>query len=373
MEINKKMYKYTSIISLAIIVMLLANIIVPALTIADTVESTESDTPGIVMSKITATEDKKQLYVTGVIDSKYSEYSIYWAKGPVVLPADANKEDKAQYMDYVVRWFSDSKNSIVTDIGKDIVAEEGQQYVEFDSRIPISDATEKNATYNFLCVATDETNYEWSYVTLVLNVDDQGTEGDEEGQGQGTEGNEGDQGQGQGTEGNEGDQGQGQGTEGNEGDQSQGQETEGNEGDQGQGQGTEGSEGNQGQGQGTEGNQDDEDIVVQVDPKNKNDEYVEIDGDDGNKKPSVQPTSEPTEPIVEPVSEPKKNSEIDDNKENEKDLELESQQSEGEVISNKTDEDIPQTGSNDTGIIVAIIIFSIISMGSFVKYRTTNE
>ena len=39
------------------------------------------------------------------------------------------------------------------------------------------------------------------------------------------------------------------------------------------------------------------------------------------------------------------------------------------VTEKKSEENIPQTGSNETAIIVAIVAFSIISLGSFVKYR----
>ena len=109
----------------------------------------------------------------------------------------------------------------------------------------------------------------------------------------------------------------------------------------------------------------DEPIVVNVGDKNKTNEYVEADVTGGNQNQSGNKNvdDKKQEQHVEDKKAQEPQKEDNTNKE-EQQLEIKTQD-----VTNKTEEDIPQTGSNDSVMIAAIIIFSLISLVSFIKYR----
>ena len=359
MRFNKKLYKYTSIISISIVIMLLANIFVPTLTIAGSTNSDDVEAPTVSDIQLNG----NTLSVSGSMDAtSYTQYSIYWSKGTVNAEAGTSVVDT---MDKLAQWFMDDANKITYTTGINVVPDESDATkCSFNSSITIDDVTEKNATYNVLCIATDETVYAYSMKTITLNVENptdpvpgqpgDGDDGEADPPADPTDPTDPIPGQ-------PGDDDDGEAdppTDPTDPTPSQ----PGDDGDEGADPPAEPTKPTD---QTPEKTEDDEPIVVNVGDKNKTNEYVEADVTGGDQKQSGNKNvdDKKQEQYVEDknVQEPQK----DDNTNKEE----QQQEIKTQDVTNKTEEDIPQTGSNDSVMIAAIIIFSLISLGSFIKYK----
>ena len=80
---NKKIYKYTSIISLTMVVILIGNLIAPMLT-------TTADSGNGFGMAIQYDKEQNLLTLTGTLTSEYVGYNLYWATGtmPYQKPGD---------------------------------------------------------------------------------------------------------------------------------------------------------------------------------------------------------------------------------------------------------------------------------------------
>ena len=128
---------------------------------------------------------------------------------------------------------------------------------------------------------------------------------------------------------------------------------------------------------------EDKPLYVRVDNKNenesKNDEYVDIpdeikDENNGNKisEQELDKTKEDSEQVTD-INNEDKNDEKIEVKNEEKETVEEIKNDESVVldeiqIDSQAQEEIPQTGSNEGPLVIGIVLFSIIGIGSFVKY-----
>ena len=128
---------------------------------------------------------------------------------------------------------------------------------------------------------------------------------------------------------------------------------------------------------------EDKPLYVHVDNKNenesKNDEYVDIpdeikDENNGNKisEQELDKTKEDSEQVTD-INNEDKNDEKIEVKNEEKETVEEIKNDESVVldeiqIDSQAQEEIPQTGSNEGPLVIGIVLFSIIGIGSFVKY-----
>ncbi|MBR4260905.1 MAG: hypothetical protein IKQ33_03000, partial [Clostridia bacterium] len=148
MKKGKKIYKYTSIISLAVVLIMLANLIIPTLTVADA--DLDTGTNNITLSEITYNDVDNTLTVTGSIANKYTSYSWYLAPGAVTtnapylegLDAETARAAKLQYMDDLVAEFQAAAIETAID-------QNGNSFTCVKTIQPIEGET----TYKFLCVA----------------------------------------------------------------------------------------------------------------------------------------------------------------------------------------------------------------------------
>ena len=151
---NRKIYKYTSIISLTIVIMLIGNLIAPILT-------TTADSGNGFGMTIQYNKEQNSLTLTGTLSSEYVGYNLYWAAGtmPYQKPgSEATNEEKIQYMDNVINWYT--ANSIT-----DMYSSDSKQ---INSTINIPEVT-ADVTYSALCVArTADDSYAIAYVSKTL-------------------------------------------------------------------------------------------------------------------------------------------------------------------------------------------------------------
>ena len=153
---NRKIYKYTSIISLTIVIMLIGNLIAPILT-------TTADSGNGFGMTIQYNKEQNSLTLTGTLSSEYVGYNLYWAEGtmPYQKPgSEATNEEKIQYMDNVINWYT--ANSIT-----DMYSSDSKQ---INSTINIPEVT-ADVTYSALCVArTADDSYAIAYVSKTLKA-----------------------------------------------------------------------------------------------------------------------------------------------------------------------------------------------------------
>ena len=90
MELNKKMYKYTAIISMTIVFMLVANLILPMLSIADTTEQ-------IANLSTEYNPDTKEITANGSISEKYMNSLLFWVSTDKPVPSKNNIDDLAYW------------------------------------------------------------------------------------------------------------------------------------------------------------------------------------------------------------------------------------------------------------------------------------
>ena len=143
MIINKKIYKYTSIISLAIVVMLIGNLIAPIFTMAE-----ENKGKGF-LSDIEFNEDENSLTVTGSLPEGFSSYKLYWSVGEIPiekLPENATDEQKENKIENAINWSNQADHLIA-----DVVSSNGN---EINSTVKANNNRAKEYKYNALCVAT---------------------------------------------------------------------------------------------------------------------------------------------------------------------------------------------------------------------------
>ena len=149
MGINKKIYKYTSIISITIVFMLIINIILPIFSIADQKSS-----------NITIEHKGNLLELKGTAPTGYEDYIIYWKEGEMNIehPAEgASDDEKNEYMENVIGWY-------MIDTSKDV---EETKSPEIKSTLEIDEVT-KDITYNALIVAKSGTAKEIVIVSKTL-------------------------------------------------------------------------------------------------------------------------------------------------------------------------------------------------------------
>lgn len=155
MQLNKKIYKYLSIISFTVVIIMICNLILPIFTKAE--ENNE-----LVMN-FEEDYESGELKLTGSIPSGYAKYELYWVEGnmPFEKPeADATIEEKRDFVGKTIDWFN--KNKI-----KDKEFFEGKS--EINSVVQIK----KGKTYTVLCVAylsDDEYMIKWSSKTTTVST-----------------------------------------------------------------------------------------------------------------------------------------------------------------------------------------------------------
>lgn len=367
---NKKIYKYISVISLLISIALIANLIIPSFTMAQGENVT-----------IGETEDGL------VITTKISNANLNISKLYVVKAENLAIPTNSDQMESFANDHSNELKGTITQTNQTFTHDidgAGKYYaVVLLMEEKQSQDQEGNPVTSTVYTETISNSY-----TVSSGEDNTQTGG--EGEGQGTSQGEGQgttQGEGQGTSQGEGQgttQGEGQGTTQGEGQgisQGEGQGTnqgEGQEANQGEGQGTTQGEG-QGQNQTTsqEGNEEDEDVLqVRIEDENKNNgDYTEI-------LPTNTPKTDNTENLENGNTNKNENQNDNQNQQNANNIQQNNTKAvttenknnnavkvETKNTESKSQENIPQTGANETGLIVAIAVFAIISLGSFIKYR----
>ena len=163
MEINKKIYKYTSIISLMVAIVLLANLIIPALTIADNIEPSSSK---ISLNEISY-DGETTLTISGSVLAEYTSYELHLAKGNVTTPKvgnDATDEQKAAYYDSLYTEFAQTDNV-------DSYPSTANSGAQFTWEVTVPKIEENNVTYKVLCIAKKADGaYALAYVTKTFNI-----------------------------------------------------------------------------------------------------------------------------------------------------------------------------------------------------------
>ena len=321
MEMNKKIYKYTSIISLVVALILLANLIIPALTIADNIEPSSSK---ITLNEITY-DGENTLTISGSVLAEYTSYEMFLASGNVTTPRvgnDATDEQKAAYYDSLYTEFAQTDNV-------ESYPSTANTGAPFTWNVTIPKIEGNNVTYKVLCIAKKgEEAYALAYVTKTFNIPDGGESGNQVPENQVPE-----------NQVPENQVPENQVPE-NQVPENQVPENQVPENQVPENQVPE----NQAQGNQTPTNQDDEEIHVDTKPTDED-----------------KPVAE--EKDLTPVVEPEKKQEV---------TPVNTNTIPQNVIidDNNSEENIPQTGSNDTLLISAIITLSILSLGSFVRYKT---
>lgn len=154
MELNKKIYKYISIISFTVVIMFIANLLVPIFT--------EAENNNNCVLQLEEQEDC--LNLKGIIPAEYEYYDLYWAKGnmPIEKPGDkSTDQEKIQYAENVIKWFDNNKIKEKETI---------KNQVEINSSITYK----KGESYSVLCVAyvsEDEYMIKWNSITTAAPVE----------------------------------------------------------------------------------------------------------------------------------------------------------------------------------------------------------
>ncbi len=151
MEIKKKTYKYMSIISFTIVLMLVINLIVPVFTNA---EDNEEGNTNVEIGFDTETE-KGFIIVNGTIQGSVDSYELYWANKEYTNPkpdADASVEEKKKFLVETENWFKNDENKI-------------KDCVKINNSSSINDKVEysREKSYSVLCIvhSSDSTRYNW--------------------------------------------------------------------------------------------------------------------------------------------------------------------------------------------------------------------
>lgn len=143
--ISRKMYKYTAIISFAIMVMLIGNLIIPVITTAE-----ETKKNGF-LSAIQYNEENNTLSVNGTVPEGFVNYKLYWSAGdmPVEqLPENATDEQKDKKIDNAIEWSIQGGRLLA-----DVITSDSKN---ISSTIDIPSDRTKDITYNALCIVTAE-------------------------------------------------------------------------------------------------------------------------------------------------------------------------------------------------------------------------
>ena len=348
---NKRIYKYTSIISLIIAIALIASLIIPSFTIA----SGES----ISISE----NDNDELVVTTKINNANVGKSTLFIIKAESLAMPSNPEEMETFANQHI---GDIKGEISSTSQTFTIQKEGPgkyyAVILLKEEKNVQDPENEGNT-----IKREE------YTETVSNSYTV-SEGDNSGENQG-----GNQGENQG-----GNQGENQG--GNQGENQGGNQGENQGGNQGENQG-ENQGGNQGENQGeNQGDKPSETpaITPSTNPADQDDDVLQVKVEDDKKvennnpedykdlnenKPANQNDNKPDNNLTN-QNENKTNQSVESNNNNNKqNANNNNSNTNNTVTEKKSEENIPQTGSNETAIIVAIVAFSIISLGSFVKYR----
>ena len=410
MEKNKKIYKFTSIISITIVLTLMLNLILPKFTIADNEYR---------LSLNYNTESKELVAQANIAEEWVNNSTLYWIKTTEEVPS---KDDLDKVADWcIMNSISDSVTLDSVNVYKTFKPKtDGQYYVA----ILIKEQDENGAeVYKKALIASYTSNGIIGKDLDDIKGDNQGTEpgGDQKDDNQGTEPGGDQKGDNQGTEpgGDQKDDNQGTEPGGDQKGDNQGTEPGGDQkgdnqgtepgGDQkGDNQGTEPGGDQKGDNQGTEpgGDQKGDDQGTKPSGDQKGDDQGtkpsgDQKGDDQGTKPSEDQKGD--DQGTKPSEDPKDDElHVDINKDNNKKDDYENLEDDvtKDLIDNKNDdntktpekkdetiiedktplneantvnkskENIPQTGTNDSLVIIAMIMFSIIGMASFIRYKT---
>ena len=423
MEKNKKIYKFTSIISITIVLTLMLNLILPKFTIADNEYR---------LSLNYNTESKELVAQANIAEEWVNNSTLYWIKTTEEVPS---KDDLDKVADWcIMNSISDSVTLDSVNVYKTFKPKtDGQYYVA----ILIKEQDENGAeVYKKALIASYTSNGIIGKDLDDIKGDNQGTEpgGDQKDDNQGTEPGGDPKDDNQGTEpgGDQKDDNQGTEPGGDPKDDNQGTEPGGDQKDDNQGTepGGDPKDDNQGTEPGGDQKDDNQGTKPGGDPKDDN-QGTEPGGDPKDDNQGTEPGRDPkddnqgTEPGGDPKddnqgtkpsgdqngddqgtkpSEDPKDDElhVDINKNNNKKDDYENLEDDvtKDLIDNKNDnntktpekkdetiiedktplneanavnkskENIPQTGTNDSLVIIAMIMFSIIGMASFIRYKT---
>ena len=397
MEKNKKIYKFTSIISITIVLTLMLNLILPKFTIADNEYR---------LSLNYNTESKELVAQANIAEEWVNNSTLYWIKTTEEVPS---KDDLDKVADWcIMNSISDSVTLDSVNVYKTFKPKtDGQYYVA----ILIKEQDENGAeVYKKALIASYTSNGIIGKDLDDIKGDNQGTEpgGDQKDDNQGTEPGGDQKGDNQGTEPGGDQKGDNQGTEpgGDQKGDNQGTEPGGDQkgddqgtkpsGDQkGDDQGTKPSEDQKGDDQGTKpsGDQKGDDQGTKPSGDQKGDDQgtkpsEDQKGDDQGTKPSEDPKDDELhvdinkdnnkkddyENLEDDVTKDLIDNKNDNNtktpeKKDETIIEDKTPLNEANAV-NKSKENIPQTGTNDSLVIIAMIMFSIIGIASFIRYKT---
>ncbi len=397
MEKNKKIYKFTSIISITIVLTLMLNLILPKFTIADNEYR---------LSLNYNTESKELVAQANIAEEWVNNSTLYWIKTTEEVPS---KDDLDKVADWcIMNSISDSVTLDSVNVYKTFKPKtDGQYYVA----ILIKEQDENGAeVYKKALIASYTSNGIIGKDLDDIKGDNQGTEpgGDQKDDNQGTEpgGDQKDDNQGtepggdpkddnQGTEPGGDQKGDDQGTKpsGDQKGDDQGTKPSGDQ--KGDDQGTKPSEDQKGDDQGTKpsGDQKGDDQGTKPSGDQKGDDQgtkpsEDQKGDDQGTKPSEDPKDDELhvdinkdnnkkgdyENLEDDVTKDLIDNKNDNNtktpeKKDETIIEDKTPLNEANTV-NKSKENIPQTGTNDSLVIIAMIMFSIIGMASFIRYKT---
>jgi len=384
MEKNKKIYKFTSIISITIVLTLMLNLILPKFTIADNEYR---------LSLNYNTESKELVAQANIAEEWVNNSTLYWIKTTEEVPS---KDDLDKVADWcIMNSISDSVTLDSVNVYKTFKPKtDGQYYVA----ILIKEQDENGAeVYKKALIASYTSNGIIGKDLDDIKGDNQGTEpgGDQKDDNQGTEpgGDQKDDNQGtepggdpkddnQGTEPGGDQKGDDQGTKpsGDQKGDDQGTKPSGDQkgddqgtkpsGDQkGDDQGTKPSGDQKGDDQGTKPSEDqkgdDQGTKPSEDPKD-DELHVDINKDNNKKGDYENLEDDVTKDLIDNKND---NNTKTPEKKDETIIEDKTPLNEANTV-NKSKENIPQTGTNDSLVIIAMIMFSIIGMASFIRYKT---
>ena len=332
MEKNKKIYKFTSIISITIVLTLMLNLILPKFTIADNEYR---------LSLNYNTESKELVAQANIAEEWVNNSTLYWIKTTEEVPS---KDDLDKVADWcIMNSISDSVTLDSVNVYKTFKPKtDGQYYVA----ILIKEQDENGAeVYKKALIASYTSNGIIGKDLDDIKGDNQGTEpgGDQKDDNQGTE-----------PGGDQKDDNQGTEPGGDPKDDNQGTEPGGDQ--KGDDQGTKPSEDQKGDDQGTKPSEDPKDDELHVDINKDNNKK----GDYENLEDDV------TKDLIDNKND---NNTKTPEKKDETIIEDKTPLNEANTV-NKSKENIPQTGTNDSLVIIAMIMFSIIGMASFIRYKT---
>ena len=149
---TRKLYKYTAIISATIVLILIANLIIPIFAIAKEAE-------GMTVGKITFNEEAQTLSIKIAVSSEeYNTYSVYWIKGEI----DNSKLEDNTYIDTLIT--NDAFSSVLNERADGIEREYSVQDIE---------RTTEDQKYNVLCVSETQTEIYVSTIEIKAKTEPQ--------------------------------------------------------------------------------------------------------------------------------------------------------------------------------------------------------